>query len=652
MKKNLLQGMLATLLLLTFTITAQAKCYIIGNDNNWQTNKGVELPETDVEGVYEGEVEFAGTMTWYGVVDALMEGPSDWEELNTKHRYYPIADGTPTPLNTPVKMYNYEDKEGGVFLLETATSGGTYKVRVDFNKMEITVLKDMPKAFYLIGCGGTWDIANPEGTLNSTEEAGIYKGTVEFTNNQFVLSPIKDNWINVQKYTLGGNTAKANFVNKIYEASSEALNNEIAELGTYDVTLDLNRMSLLFRKAGEPTPLYMISRQTEWMPDKGIEFKQTDKEGVYLLEQADFENDNNSFTLTTALSDDWTLIEPYRYGNYTALEPNRTKHFKQSTESFASCRPGTYDVTVDMNTMSLTLYKEGYVPEYPEEIYFNGTDGTWATDRASGTLSVSNKDGLYEGYVTFAAPTFAISKALTSEPDQWDEYAKNRLGATYDQESVLLNVHRPIQATNYAFAIEKEGRFYVSVDLTSNRLLILTDEPLAEGELPGEIYTIGNDNTWFTFSPSTIIPAKEDEPGVYQGVIEVEVNPSLETTGLFAILPRLSTNWTIANLGRIGIEGQASAGESYLLEPGLTYYTTKGGQYDLEVEAGKYYITVDLIHNTMRLDTDATAIKGVKDNATEETESAPYYDLSGRKLGSKKPQQGIYIKGNKKVIIK
>ena len=81
MRKNLLQGMLVTLAMLTFTISTQAKCYIVGNDGIWVTNHGVELPETEVAGVYEGDVSFTAATNWYSVVDALMEGEYDWDGI-------------------------------------------------------------------------------------------------------------------------------------------------------------------------------------------------------------------------------------------------------------------------------------------------------------------------------------------------------------------------------------------------------------------------------------------------------------------------------------------------------------------------------------------------------------------------------------------
>ena len=40
MEKSLLKLLMSLLMIMTATVTASAQCYILGNDNNWQTNKG------------------------------------------------------------------------------------------------------------------------------------------------------------------------------------------------------------------------------------------------------------------------------------------------------------------------------------------------------------------------------------------------------------------------------------------------------------------------------------------------------------------------------------------------------------------------------------------------------------------------------------
>lgn len=89
MKKSLLKLLMSLLMIMTATVTASAQCYILGNDNNWQTNKaGAELQKTDNEGVYEGEVTFDPNAQYFTIVTKLTEGSADWDVLR-EYRYGP-----------------------------------------------------------------------------------------------------------------------------------------------------------------------------------------------------------------------------------------------------------------------------------------------------------------------------------------------------------------------------------------------------------------------------------------------------------------------------------------------------------------------------------------------------------------------------------
>ena len=45
-------------------------------------------------------------------------------------------------------------------------------------------------------------------------------------------------------------------------------------------------------------------------------------------------------------------------------------------QSFHIATPGTYDVTVDLRTMTMNLHSDTYVPEYPEHVYLIGANGS------------------------------------------------------------------------------------------------------------------------------------------------------------------------------------------------------------------------------------------------------------------------------------
>lgn len=81
-------------MLLTFgaaltAVSADAQCYIIGNDNNWVTNKaGAELQATATEGVYEGDVTFSSGSYYFFITTKPMEASDDWSGM-LPYRYTP-----------------------------------------------------------------------------------------------------------------------------------------------------------------------------------------------------------------------------------------------------------------------------------------------------------------------------------------------------------------------------------------------------------------------------------------------------------------------------------------------------------------------------------------------------------------------------------
>ena len=87
MKKNLLKSLLLTLIAVFSAMTADAQCYIIGNDGNWLTNQaGAKLEATSTEGVYEGDVTFDEDCYYFFVATKLMEESDDWQGLRN-YRY-------------------------------------------------------------------------------------------------------------------------------------------------------------------------------------------------------------------------------------------------------------------------------------------------------------------------------------------------------------------------------------------------------------------------------------------------------------------------------------------------------------------------------------------------------------------------------------
>ena len=109
MKKSLLKLLMSLLMIMTATVTASAQCYILGNDGNWQTNKAsAELPKTDIDGVYEGEVTFAPNANYFGIVTKLTEKPGQWSVLR-EYRYGPATANQLLSYDNPAAMVFQKD---------------------------------------------------------------------------------------------------------------------------------------------------------------------------------------------------------------------------------------------------------------------------------------------------------------------------------------------------------------------------------------------------------------------------------------------------------------------------------------------------------------------------------------------------------------
>ena len=72
---------LISLLLTTVSASAQREFYIIGSDNQWNTDiaSAVLYETSEGSNIYENEVEFQ--TEWFFFAEQLTENPDDWEGL-------------------------------------------------------------------------------------------------------------------------------------------------------------------------------------------------------------------------------------------------------------------------------------------------------------------------------------------------------------------------------------------------------------------------------------------------------------------------------------------------------------------------------------------------------------------------------------------
>lgn len=484
---------------------------------------------------------------------------------------------------------------------------------------------------YIIGNNGGWNPNVAEAELSETSEVGVYEGTVVFTQEYFtIVTKLGSNWGMVEEYRYGplkdGTITNLDTPTAMYNPVNVAYKVPVA--GVYKVRVDFNNSMVTVSKE-KPTSINFVQGESI------TELPCTDSEkGIY---QGTVELTSHTFFIQEG---------EYIYGGDREMKPNALRPMTPNFTSFTMERLGTYEVTVNLNTMKIKLYDENYVTEYPDELFFIGNTGQWDCSTANATLSQTSIDGVYSGKVPFTSYTFTIVSQLVDEED-WDALKQYRYASVHgEKEPININAsNEMIKATSTSIAFvlpwEYVGNTYlVTVDLRNNKLYILDETPVAAGEYPKELYILGSDNNFQPYVPSAILPATEEEPYIYKGKVKIEV-------GKMIILRRLGETWGFVNDERLGVYEALEKDIELHKEMPLLLLPS-----DIMIENGEHELVVNLKDLIICVDGLPTNIKDMT-TSDEATEPMPYFDLSGRNVGNILPsQKGIYIHQNKKFVIK
>lgn len=476
---------------MTATVTASAQCYILGNDNNWQTNKAsAELPKTDIDGVYEGEVTFAPNANYFGIVTKLTEEPADWNGL-LEYRYGPAKQNQLLSYNNPEKIVGKMDASFQV------PGEGTYHLRVDFNAMTVTMLGTYPSSLYVLGSKGNEPTG--EEPLPMTETDGVYKATIEFTNTKFSIISSENS------KQLGGGRVLINRDNDIAYNDSYF---SITKPGTYEVTVDLRNMTMKLSNEtyvpDYPDYVYFLGTGGNKDAHDGVKLEWKDEEGVY-TGWVNFES--NKFYISSALAstpDGWDEIKDYRIGAPTAtcnVEPNLTVGVEKGVDSeflieFPAGTSSYYAlVTLDLPNKRMTIYDNdpNYPQGYPKELYVIGSTGKWHYNIPANIISKTEVPGIYEGEITFKGEQsslyFAILKRLAID---WPTVNATRLSPANDGDIANLNedIIVPDNPGQGAWRFTgKPGTYDIRVDLTRGMGVIRISEKAETGIVAPNIKT-------------------------------------------------------------------------------------------------------------------------------------------------------------------
>ena len=328
---------------------------------------------------------------------------------------------------------------------------------------------------------------------------------------------------------------------------------------------------------------------------------------------------------------------------------NRDNDIAYNDSYFSITKPGTYEVTVDLRYMTMKLFNETYVPDYPDYVYFLGTDGNKVANEGV-KLIWEDEEGVYTGWVYFESNKFYISSALASTPDGWDEIKDYRIGAPIAtcnvEPNLTVDVEKGVDSEFLIeFPAETSSYACVTLDLPNKRMTIYGSDPNYPQGYPKELYVVGSTGKWYSNIPANIISATE-VPGIYEGEITFKGEQS---SLYFTILKRLAIDWTTVNATRLSpaIDGDiANLDEDILvrepnLDPGAWKFTGEPGTYDIRVDLTQ---GMGVIRISEKAET-GIVVPNIKTPA-----KSYYYDLNGRFLGNMEPQKGIYVVKGKKVI--
>lgn len=299
--------------------------------------------------------------------------------------------------------------------------------------------------------------------------------------------------------------------------------------------------------------------------------------------------------------------------------------------------------------MTMKLFNETYVPDYPDYVYFLGTDGNKVANDGV-KLIWEDEEGVYTGWVYFESNKFYISSALASTPDGWDEIKDYRIGAPTStcnvEPNLTVGVEKGVDSEFLIeFPAETSSYACVTLDLPNKRMTIYGSDPNYPQGYPKELYVVGSTGKWYSNIPANIISATE-VPGIYEG--EITFNGE-QSSLYFTILKRLAIDWATVNATRLSpaIDGDiANLNEDIIVrEPNLA-----PGAWKFTGEPGTYDIRVDLTQGMGVIRISEKAETGIVAPNIKTPAKSYYYDLNGRFLGNVEPQKGIYVVKGKKVI--
>ena len=329
---------------------------------------------------------------------------------------------------------------------------------------------------YITGAnvGGNWDPAN---AAEFTFDGENYTIVLDETASEFKISTAKGSWDEFNAGNLAVDAAITNGGTVNLSVNKDGGNIVLPWAGVWTITV-AGDFSKLTAKTETPRPdnfpatIYMVGHDGAWDPANPLEI--AGQYGVYTMEGVEFTN--TEFKISTSKGS-WSEFNTNCYdvvNNPIAIgEPATLKKGDQNIKIGAA---GTYDVTIDLENMTITL--QGVI-EYPEVIYAIGNVNGYSWSTSEGVALAHVGDGVYEGEfeIDNADNGFGYFQFATTLGADWDAVnAGTRYGA--EEVNLLVEANGSYTMTdNWGGGTQSwksaAGTCTVRVDVVNNKLNIL-----------------------------------------------------------------------------------------------------------------------------------------------------------------------------------
>lgn len=401
--------------------------------------------------------------------------------------------------------------------------------------------------------------------------------------------------------------------------------------------------ALVFTAIAAQAQCYIIGNDNNWVTNEaGAELQPTEEKGVYEGDVT-FSSGSYFFFITTKLmeeSDDWNGLKAFRYNPASSetqnIVYNKPSQFVPAAEgidgSFRIADTGTHHITVNFNNKTVVV--DGTYPEY---IYILGSDGNWATNKVSATLKRVDGTDVYAADVTFTNNEFAFYTTLSEKADDWDYI--NKYSWAFNGKVTPNREMYAYNSPKYTSTVNPLGTYKVTFQYTDKTFMLY--DPNYKPVVHEYVYFVGDANNWKTNSYFAKLKQSEDEENVYRGEVEL--------SKFFAFATELTEepdDWVTFNINRWGpYDDQTEVTESSVYD--LFNYDTA---FCVKID-GKYDVAINL--NINKFYVNKMISTGISSATTIDlTTPQPYYDLTGRNLGTKKPAKGLYIRNGQKIVVK